>query len=641
MEDPRKVISDAKKVCDFLDSQEKAAEELRSSSVRSVEEARNTVEDWINELRKELEKVRNSQLSFSVRRQLEESLKRRISTARSLLDDLEELELSLSGWSVRCPVGGSEEVPVTLKNNVPLPCNVALEVDPGSNLDAELSKSRLRLEPYSVSEVGVRVRPRKEGRHTVKLRANAKWLDVERKFESNIVVEAVPLKPELKIRPRLAGEAVEGEDVLVEVEVENAGEATAEVVLKNPFDGERRVRLEPGEKEVVPFVGKLGPGRRVLLLEATCVDELGNVHSLPVQRLEVEVKPKPEEKHRPERKEVPAPAPGGPLVKPDERERSAGPPLDVGGLLDALGKHSLAFMVGMLAGRLAPERKKWEKPVYVLDVPYVKREGATVILEDPAGVVVEDRGSSVLVRRARLSEILNSISRDAARNLIGNFKALVEAAISSWRPPLREEIELLGVRSKDLTERRVAELVEEVRRRGQKVDREEVEEVLPTVFIAEYSFGQKGVVRAKPRLKVYAGAYARLDKLYFHGVDHGPLNLEEALEGLELEEEFKKVEEHCRIFLLASPTGWSPNAVEQARRIRGATQLVLMDLKKGEAFYNEADEAVRSLVEHLGFGVPPVLATKAPLEELDVALLSGSIDEATYRARLERLLAAE
>ncbi|MEM4640670.1 MAG: hypothetical protein QXT93_12420, partial [Thermofilum sp.] len=487
----------------------------------------------------------------------------------------------------------------------------------------------------------MRVLPRREGRYTVKLRANAKWLDVERKFESSIVVEAVPLKPELKIRPRLAGEAVEGEDVLVEVEVENAGEATAEVVLKNPFDGERRVRLEPGEKEVVPFVGKLGPGRHVLLLEATCVDELGNVHSLPVQRLEVEVKPKPEEKLRPEREEVSAPASGGPLVKPDERERSAGPPLDVGGLLDALGKHSLAFMVGMLAGRLAPERKKWEKPVYVLDVPYVKREGVTVILEDPAGVVVEDRGSSLLVRRAKLSEVLNSTSRDAARNLIGNFKALAEAAISSWRPPLREEIELLGVRSRNLTERRVAELVEEARKRDRKVDREEVEGSLPTVFVAEYSFGRKGVVRAKPKLKVYVGAYARLDKLYFHGTDHSPLNLEEALRGLELEEEFRRVEECDRIFLLASPTGWSPNAVEQAGRIRGATQLILVDLKRGEAFYNEADETVRSLVEHLGFGAQPVPALKAPLEELDVALLSGSIDEATYRARLEKLLAAK
>ncbi|MEM1829747.1 MAG: hypothetical protein QXV79_03825, partial [Thermofilaceae archaeon] len=73
----------------------------------------------------------------------------------------------------------------------------------------------------------------------------------------------------------------------------------------------------------------------------------------------------------------------------------------------------------------------------------------------------------------------------------------------------------------------------------------------------------------------------------------------------------------------------------------GATQLILVDLKRGEAFYNEADETVRSLVEHLGFGAQPVPALKAPLEELDVALLSGSIDEATYRARLEKLLAAK
>ncbi|MEM4445037.1 MAG: hypothetical protein QXJ21_06810 [Thermofilum sp.] len=639
MENPREFVRPIADLHRFLDEGREAAAR-RLVLAKSVEEARKTVEGWIGELGKGLEEVQRSELSTFTKRKLESVLERRISTARSLLDDLEGLELSLSGGSARFPVKGGGEVSVTLENRVPLPCRVELEVDRGSSFDVELSQTSLRLEPYGISEVSVRVLPKREGRYTVKLRASARWLDVERKFESSIAVEAVPLKPELRIRPRLAGEAVEGEDVLIEVEVENAGEATAEVVLKNPFDGERRVRLEPGEKEVVPFVGKLGPGRRVLLLEATCVDELGNVHPLPVQRLEVEVKPKPEEKLRSEREEVPAPAPGGPPAKPAEREKGAGLSVDLGGVLDAIGKHSLAFVVGALAGRLVPEKKKWEKPVYVLDVPYVKSEGATVILEDPAGVVVEDRGSSLLVRRARLSEVLNSTSRNAARNLIGNFKALAEAAISSWRPPLREEIELLGVRSRNLTERRVAELVEEARKRDRKVDREEVEESLPTVFVAEYSFGRKGVVRAKPRLKVYVGTYARLDKLYFHGVDHSPLNLEEALRGLELEEEFRRVEECDRIFLLASPTGWSPNAVEQARRIRGATQLVLVDLKRGEAFYNEADEAVRSLVEHLGFGAQPVPAPKASLEELDVALLSGSIDEATYRARLEKLLAA-
>ncbi|MEM1829828.1 MAG: hypothetical protein QXT93_13450, partial [Thermofilum sp.] len=194
MEDPREFIRRIANLCRFLDEGREAAAR-RLALAKSVEEARKIVEGWIGELGKGLEEVQRSELSTSTRRKLESDLERRISTARSLLDDLEELELSLSGGSARFPVKGGGEVSVTLENRVPLPCRVELEVDRGSSFDVELSQSSLRLEPYGISEVSMRVLPRREGRYTVKLRANAKWLDVERKFESSIVVEAVPLKP--------------------------------------------------------------------------------------------------------------------------------------------------------------------------------------------------------------------------------------------------------------------------------------------------------------------------------------------------------------------------------------------------------------------------------------------------------------
>ncbi|MEZ0346215.1 MAG: hypothetical protein ABWK01_06675, partial [Infirmifilum sp.] len=412
-------------------------------------------------------------------------------------------------------------------------------------------------------------------------------------------------------------EVLEGAEVPLTISLVNTGKVPVSVVARSPIDGSvEKASLDAGSSVDVKFTGVLPPGRYKLKPGVEYFDEYGNKYSAEAPAVEVVVK---------KREERPPP------------EEARG--LDVGSLLDTVGKHALAFLVGSLTGRLAPETKRFEKPVYVQDVPHVKSGTTTLILDSPDAVVIEDRGNFVQIRKAKLVELLSSTSKRAARKLIGNFRVSIDGALKDWSPEVRREVAtLLEKKFRDVSREIIAELAGQEKKKGAKVQADELAESLPQVFVLEYSYGYRGRLFSKVVLKVYAGAYARLERLHHYGADHEPLTLDEALRGLGLEEEYGRAAEHEAIFVLASPTDWSPDAKNVAQTLSGRVRLILINLKSGEAYYNAGDPLSQQLIQQLKIpaATPPLYAER--LEQLDLSLLRGVIDESTYWSEVERVL---
>lgn len=271
-----------------------------------------------------------------------------------------------------------------------------------------------------------------------------------------------------------------------------------------------------------------------------------------------------------------------------------------------LVRHVFAAVLGALVGRAFPEKVYRDKPVYVQDMPYYvdSERRITYVFEDETNVVVEDRGEYILLRRAKPDELLSWASAKAAKRLIEDFK---HAALSALK---KANIYPGGVKitEEDLT----AEALREVAAaRGEDIAK--LAERVPPLFkiVARYGglFKKTGVV--------VVASCARVDRYAARGFDHERMSLGEALSLLGL-----KGDEG--LLVLASPTGWTPDAVEKARRM-GA---VLVDLKQGVAYYDEGDQRASAVVAELG------LTSSAPYpvdKTLDKMLLEGEIDENTYR----------
>ncbi|MEM4897130.1 MAG: hypothetical protein QXR18_02830 [Pyrobaculum sp.] len=251
-------------------------------------------------------------------------------------------------------------------------------------------------------------------------------------------------------------------------------------------------------------------------------------------------------------------------------------------LLEEGFKHALAVAVGYFIGKRMAEPKAMEKPVYAAsDVPYVRHGGITYVLADPLEVVVEDKGKFLYLRRARPAEILSEITAKAAERLTNDFRQRFLKAYSSWR------------------------IKEEIRNRGLVLK------------------AKRGVVGG---VSILAAVYLRRDRLESRGVDHEPADLGEVVRELNLEKYLKN------IIILASPTGWTPQSIEQAVR---SNNIALINLKTGEAFHAPVEKCIDDLANPpgcatatMGYGI--VTTLPEGVEEYDMQLVSGTIDEKTY-----------
>lgn len=123
-----------------------------------------------------------------------------------------------------------------------------------------------------------------------------------------------------------------------------------------------------------------------------------------------------------------------------------------------------------------------------------------------------------------------------------------------------------------------------------------------------------------------AAVYLRRDRLESRGVDHEPADLGEVVRELKPEKYLKN------IIILASPTGWTPQFIEQAVR---SNNIALINLKTGEAFRAPVEMCIDDLTNSLGCATAIMrygIVTTLPewVEEYDMQLVSGTIDEKTY-----------
>jgi hypothetical protein len=305
---------------------------------------------------------------------------------------------------------------------------------------------------------------------------------------------------------------------------------------------------------------------------------------------------------------APQPVPQSPQQPPQQ------PPgqVDWGEVLSAASKHALASLAGVLVGMAVPETRTYPKRVFVEGLPYVEGRDVTYVLEDPSAVVADDRGDYVLVRRARVVELVSQTTRKLAKVLIDDFRSRAREGLARWREGGK-------VRERDVGEGALEKIAEAAKRRA-----EEVAEALPRLFLLEASYG--GGLFRRPQLRVYVGAFCRLDRLFFHGVDHEPARLGEALAALGLEE----VED--AVVVLGSPTGWDE---ESKRRALGGGRLALIDLKAGVAY---CPPELADLVAALGFGAVPLVPYGEEVAKLDELLLEGKISQEVYLQQIKAVL---
>jgi hypothetical protein len=324
------------------------------------------------------------------------------------------------------------------------------------------------------------------------------------------------------------------------------------------------------------------------------------VETPPQPRQAAEAVGEPPPRPRP----APQPVPQSPQQPPGQ--------VDWGEVLSAASKHALASLAGVLVGMAVPETRTYPKRVFVEGLPYVEGRDVTYVLEDPSAVVADDRGDYVLVRRARVVELVSQTTRKLAKVLIDDFRSRAREGLARWREGGK-------VRERDVGEGALEKIAEAAKRRA-----EEVAEALPRLFLLEASYG--GGLFRRPQLRVYVGAFCRLDRLFFHGVDHEPARLGEALAALGLEE----VED--AVVVLGSPTGWDE---ESKRRALGGGRLALIDLKAGVAY---CPPELADLVAALGFGAVPLVPYGEEVAKLDELLLEGKISQEVYLQQIKAVL---
>lgn len=628
-------VEEALEICGFLDDDKRSVEHFLGCN--SFGEVEKELESCMQQLKSYRERVNYEARNPLVRKELYQVLSRRLEKAKEYLGLLSKpLPIKVICIPADLTVETTGKVDVCFENKTPIQITVNIDqisIDKGLEATQGIEPPiRLDVQGFTARCMEMHLRGLAPGQHKVALKGQVYALDKEFSLSYEFMVKVKPSPPRVRIIPeRVKVEVEEGQKASIKLSVENKGGGDAIVALQNPFTGEKvEVEVSSGGNRHVEFEGALPAGRHELKIPVECRSIECEVEDLEVDAT-VEVKPKPQP--------APTPSPSTELKSPKPSGVLEGVSLQ--GLLDILAKHALAALAGFAVGRMFPEKVEYKKPVYVQGLPHVEQGDVTVILEDAGAVKVEDTGPYVLVRRARTDEVLSTATLQLSRALVRNFKARMVRHLKSWQPLTDEgeKFELVSEKEKDLTSVAAEELRRQAKKVGKDVPLESILESVPPLFVLENGYGYGGLLK-KALVKVYTGAFSRIDRLYTYGVDSQPAELSEALEALGLEEAYRRVGDELAIFILGSPTGWSPASREVARKPSEKIKLVLIDLKSGEAYYDQRDPLLRHLVQDLlGFGPQPVLHSPQ-LERLDKALLSRTIDYETYRKELEKLLSS-
>jgi hypothetical protein len=602
--------------CDFLDEGEE------SSLLAEVQiYGESVLKDCIDELKKLQKELEQLRLSSWVKDDLKERIRKRLLTAVRRLQGEPEVELE---WISMSAYEGEEVVAILSIFNqraFPVKCKISFTGD----FELLQAQREVELLPLEGRKLEVHAIPKEAGQKTLSVRVS-----VEGNYPATVTRESL-LKVQL-FKPSLEAEVTpvvreveEGEVVEVGIRLRNTGTVPLKIELTHPLDGSiETLTLGLGEELFPKLRAKVPGSGTVKLPPLKYRDPRGNSYTLNLGEVQLSVRrPRAEPAKREEkilREE-----------REEKREVTIAPPppaLDLEGILSQAAAHGIALLIGKIIGERLPEKREFPKPVIVQNLPYHVHEDITVVLEDPAAVVEEDRGSYVLVRKAEPAELEHVVTAETARALVGNYKLAVDAALRSWKPfPEAEASRREHIASLD-------ELRELAKKRKEKA--EELEEKLPSNFYIEYTFATGGI-RRKTLLKVYAGAYSRLSELCERERDDKPVDVGGAVRKLELPT--MPPEDHPTIYLLASPTGWDPSSRDLAE---GSFRplYILVNLKTGELYYNKRDTLANGLAEELrralGHTGPPIYSEE--LLNLDKRLLKGEISEEFYEKMREELV---
>jgi hypothetical protein len=602
----RKIYS----ICDFLDNDE---ELVRKLSLYGKE----ILENCVNKLKEALNDPFLDELSAWQRREIEEMLEKRLQRAKELLTQ-KPIKLSVYAGS-ECYEDEELPILVEVENPNAVKAHVSISVEGGFQPIGELPSS-LDLEPLARESIQFSAKPLGTGVRKLVVKA----YDGGRQSRE-LSVDVKPFKVELEASVEPPAEVTEGEEILMKVRMRNKGSVPLTISMRNPFAGEevKEVELEPGSSEHVEFKGMLSAGEKTIRIPPLEYrDPRGQTHKVMLEELKVSVKPRVVPSEKPEERFE------KPVEQPMAKEEKKEAVIDLEEAISTAAKHAIVAIIGGLIGSRFPERKEYPKPVYVEDLPYETREDVTVILEDPAAVFEEDRGDYILIRRAKPAEVRHLSTPEAARRLSGGFKLAIDALMNSWKPDPEAS---LSRKEKNVSSEYIEKLAKKERERGRPVTAEELERRLPENFYVEYTF-HKGTFR-KTILKVYAGACSRLEELYVRDRDAKPLSIKEALETLGLEHVGG---EYQTVFILASPTGWESSSIELVKNLSGNVLYMLVDLKSGEAYYNEKEVVVSELANALKYS-REFLSYDEKVVHLDKLLLEGKITEEHYKNELEKI----
>jgi len=594
------------KMCDFLDDDSELKRKISAHGSKIVKQCSDELlPQALNDLC--LEKIRE-QLPWEAE-ELEKKLEERLAKAKALLEP-KPLELY-----VDCPseVYTDEQlrVSVTLKNPNIDNTNVSIEVVGEFELMQPI-QNNIMVPFLSTKSLEILMRPKGKG----KKKLTVKVKDQASARQEELTIDVKEYRVELEASLEMPKEIVLGEDFTITYKLKNKGLIELEVDVVNPFDPSDKTTLvlKPGEETSREYVGKLEEETRIFQAPSLVYRDLirGNKFEAQFKPVEIKIKKKEERIEKEEKKEEP---------RREEKKEL----LSLEDVLDQVSKHFLTGLAGYVLGSFFKERVEYPKPVYVEGVPHASKDDVTVIFSDRTSVVEEDLGDYILIRKASLEEVIRTVTTAGAKSLLGDFRVRIQSKLENWRPPFAPDsrVEMHQVLS---PEDSLKELAKELKTDMKKLGG------LPGNFCLEYEYKDPGLL-GKTLLKIYAGGVARLKKLYLEGRDSTALTLEEVLKSLGLKD--IKPKEKV-IFILASPTGWSPASIETARSVSGRILYVLVDLKTGEIFYNHSENILVDLVSDLSVPRTP-LPPSEEVYRLDRELLDGKIPEEFYRKKLEEL----
>ncbi len=539
-----------------------------------------------------------------------EMIQRSLEATRVRLEGEPEVEFALG---VEEAVEGEEVHAIVSVRNpriTPVKCRVSFAGD----FEVAGAPREVEVPPLGEEAFEVVVKPKGVGPRDLTVRVEVAGEAVKTVRKARLHVR--PLEPKLEVEVSAPAQEVgEGEEVPLKILLRNVGTATLHVECPQGCEP-GSLTLGRGEVCEVEFRVRV-PSDGVVRVPEIRYSAGGGTYRVSPGEVRLKVKRVKKGAVEPE---IEAPA------REVGHEEPVQPGISLEDVLQQAAAHGLAALIGKWLGERFPERREFPKPVYVEDLPHYVKEDVTIILEDPAAVVEEDRGSYVLVRRAKPAELEHVVTVDAARLLVENFKLAVDSAVRSWSPFPDAKVSRKEVRASEKELKAISKKVEELRAK------------LPENFYVEYTFS-RGSLGGRTLLKVYAGAYSRLRRLHERGRDDEPASLGEAFKGLELP---TPSGEHSVVYVFASPTGWDGASILQARSISGPALYVLVNLKTGEAYYNAGEQLAARLAEELqrllGHGGPPVYSEE--VLKYDRMLLRGEISEEFYRRKLEELLRA-